>query len=193
MASLVNDLLNVARIESGRIQVAPTPTDPVLLAEKALENFQPIINEKKLKVKTVFENIGTVNLDPELVGEVLFNLISNAIKYSPTGGEVELSIKNTGKNFTVEIKDRGLGIPKSQQDKIFSKFFRGGNAVLVDTDGNGLGLYICKAIVESSKGKIWFESKEGRGTTFWFSMPKSGMIKKVGERKLITTNLNAKK
>jgi two-component system sensor histidine kinase VicK len=72
----------------------------------------------------------------------------------------------------VEIKDCGLGIPEDHQNKIFSKFFRAKNAVLMDTEGSGLGLYIIKAIVESSKGKIWFTSEENKGTTFWFTLPK---------------------
>lgn len=178
MSSLVNDFLNAARIESGRIRLTPKPTNLTELAKKILKNFETAIAEKEIKIKIAFDNLEETNLDPELIGEVFNNLLSNAIKYSPIGGKIDFSIKNIGDNLIVEIKDQGPGIPKAERDKIFSKFFRGKAAILIDTEGNGLGLYIIKAIVESSKGKIWFESEENKGTTFWFSLPKYGMLNK---------------
>jgi signal transduction histidine kinase len=93
-----------------------------------------------------------------------------------------------GDNIISQISDNGLGIPKAQQAKLFKKFFRAENAMKVETDGNGLGLYLVKAIVESSGGKVWFTSEEGAGSTFWFSIPKSGMVAQDGEVMLETAH-----
>jgi PAS domain S-box-containing protein len=186
MAALVNSLLNVARIESGRIQVEPIPTDLSEVVKKVLENYEQPIQKKQIKVTTFFDQkLKKINVDPELINEVFSNLISNSIKYSRDNGQLAIALKEDVDNVLSQISDTGLGIPKDQQDKIFSKFFRAENVILEDTDGTGLGLYIVKAIIESSGGKIWFESQENQGTTFWFSLPKSGMIKKLGDRKLM--------
>ena len=109
---------------------------------------------------------------------VFQNLVSNAIKYTPENGEINIKIKKEGENALIVVKDTGYGIPKDAQSKIFTKFYRADNVRTQDPNGNGLGLYIVKAIVEKSKGKIWFESEEDKslpagrhGTTFFVSLP----------------------
>lgn len=186
MVALVNAMLNVARIEAGRIEIEPVPTDLARVAEGVLGKYETQIKDKSLEVATDIDvSIGEINVDPCLIEEVFSNLVSNAIKYSLEKGGVSLSLKSDGDMVKGKISDTGLGIPKEQQDKVFTKFFRGENILSEDTDGTGLGLYIVKAIIESSGGKIWFESEENNGTTFWFTLPKSGMMKRSGDRKIV--------
>ena len=127
---------------------------------------------------------------------VFLNLLSNAVKYTPDKGKVSIDIGmvetvddfggriTAEKNFAVSVSDTGYGITASQQDKIFSKLFRADNVREKDVEGTGLGLYIIKAIVDLSGGSIWFDSKENQGTTFYVTLPITGMKKKEGVKKL---------
>ena len=99
------------------------------------------------------------------------NIIDNAIRYTSSGGKIAISFKVDGGEIEVRIQDTGLGIPDREQDKVFTKFFRGTNVIRVDTEGTGLGLYITKHIIEAHGGRIWLESKKGKGTTFFFTIP----------------------
>lgn len=105
------------------------------------------------------------------------NLLSNAIKYTDCGGKVTLKI-NKGKNdILITVTDTGMGIPKDARDKIFTRFFRADNAKTKDAEGTGLGLYILKAIIDQMNGRIWFESKISKGTTFYVSLPREEVTK----------------
>ena len=111
-------------------------------------------------------------IDESKIRQVFVNLLDNAIKYSKIGGIVEIGYnKETLGKIIVYVKDKGIGIPKLQQSRVGEKFFRGDNAIMAQTDGTGLGLYISKAIIEAHGGKIWFESKLGKGSTFYFFLP----------------------
>ena len=98
------------------------------------------------------------------------NLLSNAVKYTPEKGEVDFTVTITGNTLHCVVKDTGVGIPKADQEKIFGKLFRASN-VRNTVDGNGFGLYVAKGAVEAQGGKIWFESEEGKGTTFFVELP----------------------
>jgi len=115
---------------------------------------------------------------------VCLNLLTNAIKYTPDGGSVTIDFEGQSNAYTIKISDTGCGIPKNQQDKIFNKLFRADNVREKDTNGTGLGLYIVKSIIDQSGGKIWFESIENSGTTFFIELPESGMKKKEGTKPL---------
>ena len=137
-----------------------------------------------------------IAVDPELMRHVVTNLTSNAIKYSSPAdkGEVEIKLENvdkipadqTGKEkyALISVRDNGVGIPADNQKRIFERFFRAENVTKIDTQGTGLGLYIAKQIIEAAGGKIWFESIQNKGTTFFVAISMKGMTKKEGEKSL---------
>jgi signal transduction histidine kinase len=112
-------------------------------------------------------------LDADKIRQVFANLLSNAVKYSKKDGKVVVDLKDTRveNKVLITVKDTGLGIPKKQQSRMFEKFFRADNVQTAETEGTGLGLYIAKAIIEGHGGKIWFESEENIGTTFFVELP----------------------
>lgn len=185
MIELVGALLNVSRIELGTFAVEPKPTNILELCDGVIKELKQMIEKKKQKVVTKYaKDIPEMNIDPKLIRIVFQNVLSNAVKYTPDKGSVTVEISKDEKDLKVQVKDTGYGIPKEQQDKIFTKLFRADNVRKVITDGTGLGLYIVKSIIESSKGKIWFESEEGKGTTFYITLPLTGMIQKEGNKEL---------
>lgn len=182
MINLVNSLLNISRIESGRIIIDPQKTDLAKLIKDLLTELQNKIEEKKQQLELKIQvGLPLINLDSKLIRNALQNLLTNAIKYTPNKGIIKLSVKKQNDNFIIKVSDNGYGIPKKEQEKVFGKLYRGSNVVKFETDGNGLGLYLVKGIVDASGGKIWFESEEGKGTCFWISLPIKGVPFKKGE------------
>jgi PAS domain S-box-containing protein len=182
MTQLINSLLNIARVESGRIMIAPVPTDIRAMVEGIAKELEQSILQKELRFTiNTTESLPKINIDPRLIRQVYFNLLTNAIKYTPKGGEVTVSFSQKWGNIISQIVDTGYGIPKNQQSHVFQKFFRGDNAARKETVGTGLGLYLTKAIVEASQGRIWFLSEENKGTIFWFTLPVAGTPAKKGD------------
>lgn len=173
MINLINDLLNVARIEEGRYLYNPTLVDIADIIHFAIDFCKDGIKRKNINL--VFDKTQDKPLkalvDTEKMKLAIQNLLDNAIKYTPAGGTVIIGLKYVSNKIEVSIKDSGIGISKDQQNRIFTKFFRSADAVRLETEGSGLGLFIVKNIIEAHDGKIWFESKEGKGTTFYFILP----------------------
>ena len=173
MIKLINDLLNVARIEEGRYLYKLSSLNIEPLVRKIVESLRQEAERKKIKLefKKPKKKLPKLMLDAEKISLAIQNLVENAIKYTPAGGRVTISLKVENEEVVFSVKDTGVGIPKEQQDRVFSKFFRGANVMRMETEGSGLGLFITKNIIEAHGGRIWFQSKEGRGTTFYFAIP----------------------
>src|SRR3989339_151608 len=203
LIELVNALLDVSRIDVGTFSIEPEPTDIVERAENALRKYLPQIKQKEIHLKKAYDDIPKINLDPRLTKMVFDIVISNAVKYTNKGGMIKITIKKTENNILTQVSDSGCGIPREQQPKVFSKLFRADNVRRMESVGTGLGLYIAKAVIEKSGGKIWFESpslefllsedykgkkitpdKANKGTTIFFTIPLKGMKKKLGTKKL---------
>lgn len=168
--TLVNDLLDVSRIEAGKMQNEPTPTNLI----EFLKSMLPEAQQQFTKRNQLFEfhrpdTIPRVMVDPKLVWQVLSNLLSNASKYTPEKGKISLELSSHDDAVLCTVADNGYGIPEFQQHRIFEKFFRADNTAKME--GTGLGMHIAQQITEAMGGKLWFESAEGKGTTFYLSLP----------------------
>jgi two-component system sensor histidine kinase VicK len=175
MIELVNNLLSASRFELGTFTVHLEDLDIGVLLDGVVHELKTHLNRKKIDLIVDLAKVPKMKLDSELTRFIFQNLLSNAVKYTPDGGRIVVNLKHEGDNVVVSINDNGLGIPDSLQQNIFEKFFRADNVRRMDTEGTGLGLYIVKSVVESTGGKVWFESKENVGTTFFVSLPFSGM------------------
>lgn len=187
MVELVNALLDVSRLELGTFSVEPEKTDIAELARSVIQEQVPQIHARRQNFsENISEDIPEMSVDPKLLRMVFQNLLSNAVKYTPEEGSVtfELSVDSQGQELLFSVKDTGIGIPKDQQEQIFNKLFRADNVKEADTDGTGLGLYIVNSIIQNSSGRVWFESEEGKGTTFFVALPLSGMKEKTGTKRL---------
>lgn len=171
--SLVNDLLQVSRVEEGKLHLDLVKVDLTSLLEEVIgaNKLSLESNQLSFHYEIVEGPLPLVNIDKTKIKRVFQNLLSNAISYSARGGHIDIVLKKNKKEIIFSVADSGIGIPKDQQEKLFDKFFRGSNAAKIQPNGTGLGLFIAKSLVEAHKGRIWFESTEGKGTTFYFSLP----------------------
>jgi len=173
MVSLISDLLNLVKIEEGKDVYNFRKASLEKVVQSVLEYYKHEIKEKEIKFeyKVLNRRMPKIEIDPDKIKFVIQNLVDNAIKYTLPGGIIKIILSVKGEDIEFSIQDTGIGVPKAQQQSIFKKFFRASNAVKIVPDGNGTGLSVAKKIVEDHKGKIWFESQEGKGTIFYFTLP----------------------
>lgn len=181
MISLINDLLNVTRIEEGRYVYKPTLANIQNITQFVINSYSEEIEKRglNLEFKKSIKKLPRVKVDVEKIRLAIQNLLDNAMRYTRSGGTVTISLKHVKKEIEFSIKDTGVGIPKDQQGRIFTKFFRGVNVIRMETEGSGLGLFIAKNIVEAHGGRIWFESDVKKGTTFYFTLPAKKEFEKL--------------
>lgn len=186
MIQLVGDILNVSRIELGRIKIQPAPTDVNELITSHIAEVAPLAKQKNVEISfTPEQSQAQVAVDATMYGQIIHNLLTNAIRYSrDEGGKVNVAFTKTNNGFTLSVRDNGIGIPVAAQPHMFERFYRADNARLAVGEGTGLGLYLIKLILDTAGGTIRFESHEGEGTTFYVALPPGGMKSKQGEKSL---------
>ncbi|GAB4509206.1 MAG: hypothetical protein OHK0046_03810 [Anaerolineae bacterium] len=169
MESMIIGLLDFARLEGGLTpQLERTHILPIV--EREIDILSELAVQRHLKLHLSADaNIPPAMIDPDLVGHVISNLISNAIKYNREGGEIWVSVENQRQVIRVNVRDSGLGIPAKKLPFIFDRFVRAHEDR--ETTGSGLGLAICRSIIDMHGGNIWAESKEGEGSIFSFTLP----------------------
>ncbi len=175
LINLVNDMLNISRIESGKLQISPTAFDPRKLVEDVFAEVDIKAKEKNIKLELVdFPNLPEAFADVDKIHQILLNLIGNALKFTPENGTISGQFFSDGKVVEVAIKDSGVGISKDEQGTLFTKFGRLESSYqsTSSSGGTGLGLFICKKLIYMMQGKIWATSEGvGKGTTVIFSLP----------------------
>ncbi|BFM41015.1 GAF domain-containing protein [Synechocystis sp. LKSZ1] len=171
LTDLINDVLDIAKMESGNLEwcLGPRPLLPIL--ERAMTTVEPLFSQKSLRLQADFSpDLPLVLVDENRILQVLLNLLSNAIKFTEQG-IVRCCAEQQGDVLQVTVADSGRGIPKTEQAKIFDPFYQGGNVLTNKPQGTGLGLPICRQIIEHHGGQIWVESEPGQGSQFHFTLP----------------------
>jgi PAS domain S-box-containing protein len=175
LIELVNDILAISSIELQRVHISPVLTDMNQLLTACIEAVQPLADQKS--VSLLFTPVTTAKpllADQKVLDQVLHNLLTNAIRYSPEQtGKVVIALKPEATGCVVSVTDNGIGIPVKDRTHIFERFYRANNAINTEAHGTGLGLYYVKLVADAFGGKVWFDTKLGKGTTFFVSIPLS--------------------
>jgi signal transduction histidine kinase len=171
LLGLVGDLLFVGQVEAGRLVLERRPVDLFEVAADALAAARPLAEEKGLELRAEVDPVEGVWGDAKRLAQVLDNLLSNAIKFTPEGGRVCLRVRAEGTRVVIEVEDTGIGIPESERDRLFERFFRTSTAREQAIPGSGLGLSVARLIVEGHGGRIDVSSSEGEGSTFHVELP----------------------
>jgi len=173
LKNLVDDLLDIARMESGHYKINKEPADLIRIIRQAMDMVKVQADEKKIALNLdLAKNLPPVVLDRDKILQVMTNLLTNAIKYSPRETQVTITAEDCDQEIIVSVADQGIGISPEDQKRLFQKFYRVDSSTTREVGGTGLGLAICKHIVEMHRGRIWVESEPGSGSTFRFVLPK---------------------
>jgi signal transduction histidine kinase len=173
LMELVNDFLDVSKLEAGRLDLARETTDLAALLHATVENYLPAAKAKKIGLTYGSEaQLSKIHADPRRLEQVLNNLLGNALKFTGAGGTIQIyALPEDGTGIRVEVRDNGAGIAAEEVGTLFEKYRQTSSGKISASKGTGLGLVICKMIVEAHGGKIWVESEEGKGATFTFTLP----------------------
>jgi signal transduction histidine kinase len=178
MSALVDELLKISQLDVGLFSVEPTTIDIIKIIEEVVRDERISIEAKKIKVKVSSKgSLSGLKQDPNLIRILVLNFLTNAIKYSLNESTINIEVK-TAHDLVISVKDKGIGVPEKQKNKMFTKQFRAENAIKLIPEGNGIGLHLSKRIVSVLDGDIGFESTEGKGSTFWISLPKVAVPRK---------------
>jgi signal transduction histidine kinase len=170
LSELIGNLLDMSRIEAGTLRVEPESIDLESIIRQTVAEFQVMTHEHRFEA-CVASPLPLVWADPRRARQVLRNLVENAVKYSPQGGSITLGAEPEQEFVHVRVADRGLGIEPQHLDHIFDRFYQVDSASTRKVGGAGLGLSICKAIIEAHEGRVWAESQPGVGSVFHFTLP----------------------
>jgi two-component system phosphate regulon sensor histidine kinase PhoR len=176
MVDLVSDFLNASRLELGRMEIKPRSTHIEELVANIVEGLQPLADQQRVTIKFEKPNLPEVPVEPNLYNQIINNLLSNALHYTPEGGTITVSVEKNEAGYQLNVADTGIGIPADARQDLFKRFYRADNAKHIIGEGSGLGLYLVKRIIDTCGGRIWYESTEGQGTHFHVIIPLTGMI-----------------
>ncbi|MBI5149355.1 MAG: PAS domain S-box protein [Candidatus Omnitrophica bacterium] len=174
LSDLINDLLDLSKLEAGKMELRRKPTSVNNVIQETIDTLNNWARTKTITLeKHVEDMLPEIDVDPDRVTQVLTNLIGNAVKFTPNGGKiiVEARLSDDKKNVRLMVQDNGIGIAQEHLPKLFSKFYQAGERVASDISGTGIGLSICKEIVELHGGNIWVESEKDQGAKFIFNLP----------------------
>jgi signal transduction histidine kinase len=172
MARMVNNLLDLGRIEAGvGLQLETVPLPDILEHVTSTLQLQASQKNIELVVEMPKNTMPLIQADQALLQQAMYNLVENAIKYTPQGGRVTARLKIIGDGMHFEVEDTGIGIAPIDQPRLFEKFYRGGQREAREQKGSGLGLAIVRSIAERHGGKVWLESQLGKGSTFFLQVP----------------------
>jgi two-component system phosphate regulon sensor histidine kinase PhoR len=175
LVQMVNELLDLAKIEQGDAPMRHDDVDMARIAEEAISRLSVYAERQSVSLRTdVDQTDATVVVgDEDRLGQLLANLIHNAIKFSSSGSEVVVRVRGDKENVVVEVQDHGPGIPPADRNRIFERFYKVDRARSRGRGGTGLGLAIARHIVDRHRGHIWVQSEEGEGSSFFVSLPKA--------------------
>lgn len=174
MVYLIADLLNVSRLKTGKFIIESTPTDLSEMIDEEIKQLQETAASRSIKLTYKKpKSFPPLMLDETKTRQVIMNFIDNAIYYTPAGGRIDIQLIDRPTVVELKVVDNGIGVPKSEQPHLFTKFYRAGNARQARPDGTGLGLFMAKKVVTAQGGVVIFDSKEGKGSTFGFTFSKS--------------------
>ncbi len=171
LSRLVEDLLELSRLESGKFTLEPEPLDVALLVAKLCRELEPRLQERRVSVRIAAQGAPRAFADARAVEQILQNLLDNALKYSDPEREIEVRVEADGDDVRVDVADQGIGIPEADRARIFERFYRVDRGRSREQGGTGLGLSIVKHLVQANGGEVWVESTPGVGSTFSFTLP----------------------